>query len=170
MLETYINTGKIKYVFRNFPLTSIHPQAPKAAEAAECAGEQGQYWEMHEAIFESQAEWSGNQNANEVFKGLATTLGLNQAQFDECLDSGAYTAKVDADTMEGVGEGVTGTPAFRINGAALSGAQPFAAFEQQIEFFLAGGKEPEMEVGADSFRSLGDADAPVVVTEFSDYQ
>jgi protein-disulfide isomerase len=141
-----------------------------AAEAAECAGEQGQYWEMHDVLFEQQAQWSGQVDAGTVFKDLAAGLELDQAQFDACLDGGTYTDKVAADLQEGIDEGVTGTPAFRINGAPLSGAQPFAAFQQQIEYFLAGGEAPTLEVEADSYRSLGQADAPVVITEFSDYQ
>jgi protein-disulfide isomerase len=157
-------------VFRNFPLYSIHPQAQKAAEAAECAGEQGKYWDMHHLLFERQAEWSGQPGAEATFKGLAGELGLEQAQFDACLDDGTYTDKVGADYQEGLAAGVTGTPAFRINGMELSGAQPFSAFQQQIEYLLAGGEPPTLEVAADSFRSMGDADAPVVITEFSDYQ
>jgi protein-disulfide isomerase len=157
-------------VFRNFPLYSIHPQAQKAAEAAECAGEQGKYWEMHDSLFEGQESWSGSQDAVNVFKGLAGDLDLDQAQFDACLDDGTYADKVTADYQEGVQEGVSGTPAFRINGIALSGAQPFAAFQQQIEYLLAGGEPPTLEVSADSYRSMGQADAPVVITEFSDFQ
>jgi len=170
MLETYINTGKVRYIFRNFPLYSIHPQAQKAAEAAECAGEQGQYWEMHDLLFGGQESWAGNPDAVTVFKGLAGELSLDQAQFDACLDDGTYADKVAADYQEGVQEGVSGTPAFRINGIALSGAQPFAAFQQHIEYLLAGGEPPTLEVSPDSYRSLGQADAPVVITEFSDFQ
>jgi protein-disulfide isomerase len=157
-------------VFRNFPLYSIHPQAQKAAEAAECAGEQGSYWEMHELLFETQQSWAGSPDAVNTFKGLAGDLELDQAKFDACLDNGDYTDKVTADYQEGVSVGVTGTPAFRINGIALSGAQPFQAFQQQIDYLLAGGQPPTMEVSADSYRSMGRADAPVVITEFSDYQ
>jgi protein-disulfide isomerase len=125
---------------------------------------------MHDAIFESQDQWSGSPGAVETFKRLAGDLGLNQSQFDACLDGGTYADRVAADYQEGVAEGVTGTPAFRINGVALSGAQPFAAFQEQIDYFAAGGEAPSLEVSADSYRSLGDADASVVVTEFSDYQ
>jgi protein-disulfide isomerase len=157
-------------VFRNFPLFSIHPQAEKASEAAECAGEQGAFWEMHDALFDAQDQWAGSPDAEDTFKGLAADLKLDQAQFDACLDEGKYADKVLADYQEGAGLGISGTPAFRINGAAMSGAQPFSAFQQQIEYFLAGGEPPSLEVDADSFRSMGQAEAPVVVTEFSDYQ
>lgn len=125
---------------------------------------------MHEALFDSQGEWSGNQNAQGTFEDLAGELGLDKSEFEACMAEGRYSARVEADMQEGIAEGVTGTPAFRINGAVLSGAQPFEAFQQQIEYYLAGGQEPELEVAADSFRSMGSADAPVVITEFSDFQ
>lgn len=125
---------------------------------------------MHDLIFEGQEQWSGNPNADGTFEEMAGTLGLDKDQFAACLAEGKYTDKVNSDLQEGIAEGVTGTPAFRINGAALSGAQPFAAFQQQIEFYLAGGEPPSLEVDADSYRSIGSADAPVVITEFSDYQ
>jgi protein-disulfide isomerase len=125
---------------------------------------------MHGALFESQGEWSGQQDAEDTFEKLAGDLGLDQAQFAACLDAGTYLDRITVDYQEGVAAGVTGTPAFRINGAAVSGAQPFSAFQQQIDYFLAGGEPPTLEVAADSYRSMGRADAPVVVTEFSDFQ
>ncbi len=169
-MASYVDTGKVRYLFRNYPLQSIHPQAQKAAEAAECAGEQGAYWEMHDLLFTEQGQWSGQSAAVQVFKSLSTELGLDQARFDACLDNGTYTQRVLEDQREGATAGVTGTPGFTINGALLSGAQPFAAFQEQIEYYLAGGIEPTIDVAADSFRSMGDAQAPVVITEFSDYQ
>lgn len=128
------------------------------------------YWEMHDLLFEGQDGWSGQPDAVDTFKGMAGELGLDQAQFDACLDDGTYADRVMADYQEGTAEGVQSTPNFLINGASLSGAQPFAAFQQQIEYYLAGGEPPSLKVAADSFRSLGREDAPVVITEFSDYQ
>ena len=125
---------------------------------------------MHDALFESQEQWSGNPNAEQLFVDLAEELGLDRNAFESCLDSGEYTAKVEADFQEGVAQNVTGTPAFLINGASISGALPFAAFQEQIEYYLAGGEPPTVDIPADSFRSIGEADATVVVTEFSDYQ
>jgi protein-disulfide isomerase len=165
-----VETGLIRYIYRNFPLTQIHPQAQKAAEAAECAGEQGKYWQMHQALFGNQEQWSGNSNAVQVFKALAGDLGVDQTQFDACLDGDKYAAKISEDQQQGIADGVTGTPAFRINGAAISGAQPLATFQEQIDYYLAGGQAPTMEVSPDSYRSMGQTNAPVVVTEFSDYQ
>lgn len=160
----------MQYVFRNFPLYTIHPQATKAAEAAECAGELGVYWEMHDKLFESQGEWSGSSNPEEVFGQLAGELGVDTAEFEACLEEGRYQQQIATDYQLGIADGVSGTPAFVVNGAHMSGAQPFEAFQQQIEYYLAGGESPTLEVDADSFRSMGAGDAPVVVTEFSDYQ
>jgi len=167
-----VNTGQVRYVFRNFPLNSIHPHAQKAAEAAECAGEQGKYWEMHDLLFGGQSQWSGSADAVASFKGMAGELGLDQGEFDSCLDGGNYASNVSADLDEAVAAGLSSTPSFLIDGKTLAGAQPFAAFAQEIEYalFLAGGGTVEMEVGADSYRSLGEPDAPVVVTEFADFQ
>jgi protein-disulfide isomerase len=169
ILSTYVQAGQVRYVFKNFPL-DFHTEAQKAAEAAECAGDQGLYWEMHEALFEGQGRWSGQPGAEEVFKEIAAELELDQGQFDACLDGAKYEDQVLQDLEEGRADGVSSTPAFLINGASFLGAQPFEAFQQQIDYYLAGGEPPSLEVAADSFRSMGQADAPVVITEFSDYQ
>ncbi len=125
--ENYIKTGKVKYVFRDFPL-GFHQNAQKAAEASECADEQGKFWEYHDKLFE-------NQNALEVssLKQYANDLGLNEVEFNNCLDSGEMASEVEKDFTDGSQYGVSGTPAFFINGIELVGAQPYNAFEQIIE-------------------------------------
>ena len=125
VMEKY--AGKVRLVFRHFPL-SFHENAPKAAEAAMCADAQGKFWEMHKELF-------ANQGALTVpdLKKHAATIGLDQAKFDSCLDSGEKKAAVDADTKAGGEAGVSGTPAFFINGKLLSGAQPAAEFEKIID-------------------------------------
>jgi len=122
---------KIRLVFRDLPLPN-HQNAPKAAEAAHCAGEQGKYWEMHAKLF-------ANQRALEVpaLKGYAKDLKLDQAKFDKCLDSGATAALVEASKKAGAEAGVNGTPAFFVNGVLISGAQPFEAFKEVIDAELA---------------------------------
>jgi protein-disulfide isomerase len=129
--DEYISTGKVKLVYRDFPL-SFHPQAQKAAEAAECAGEQGKYFEMHDMIF-------SNQQSIQVadLKGYASVLGLDQNQFDTCLDSGKYESEVKQDFQDGAAAGVSGTPTFFINGVKVVGAQPYSAFKQIIDQQLA---------------------------------
>jgi protein-disulfide isomerase len=160
-------TGKVRYVTKNY---IVHSGAEIAAEAAECAGEQGMYWYMNDLLFTQQSEWSGQATSATLFKQYAGKLGLNQAQFDACLDSNKYADKLAADQKDGQAAKVSGTPTFVINGAPLVGAQPYSAFQQQIEYYLAGGQTPTLIVAADSFRSKGKADAPMVITEFSDFQ
>ncbi len=122
----YIDTGKVKFVFKHFPL-SFHQYAEKAAEAAKCAEEQGKFWEMHDKLYE-------NQDALDVdsLKSYAADLGLDTEQFNDCLDSGKYADDVQSDFNEGVDLGVSGTPTFFINGEKLVGAQPYSVFQQVI--------------------------------------
>jgi len=130
----YIDTGKVKYVHKNYPL-SFHENAQKAAEAAECAKEQNKYWEMHDKLFRNAADL-----AVAKIKGFAKEVGLSQTKFDSCLDTGKYEAKVKKDLSDGMSYGVSGTPAFFINGIAISGAQPYEAFKQIIDAELARSK------------------------------
>jgi len=124
----YIDTGKVKLVYRDFPLTSIHPMALPAAEAAECVHEQGgdeAYFEYHDVLFENSQFLSV-----EGMKQWAQDLGYD---ISDCLDSGQMRSEVQKDLADGQSYGVTGTPGFLINGKLLSGAQPFPAFQQAIE-------------------------------------
>ena len=135
IVEEYVDTGVVRYVFKDFPLYSIHPQATEAAQAARCAREQDAFLEMHDLLFERQPQWGGGQST-EVFIGLAEELGLDSAAFDQCLTSGKFEEAVDTDYNQGVQLGVTGTPAFFINGYGISGAQPYELFEQAVESLL----------------------------------
>jgi protein-disulfide isomerase len=121
----------VKLVFRHFPL-SFHANAAKAAEAAMCADDQGKFWEMHRVLFANQQKLG-----IEDLKAHAATLGLDTAKFNACLDGGGKKAYVDADLKAGAEAGVTGTPAFFINGKMLSGALPFAEFKKVIDAELA---------------------------------
>ncbi len=132
----YIDTGLVYYVFKDFPLTSIHPQAVAASEAARCAGDQNAYVEMHDRLFSSQAQWSGQAGAVDIFIDYASQLGLDQAAFSECMETNKYQAAIQTDLQEGASFGVRGTPAFFINGNFVSGAQPYSAFEQAIDGLL----------------------------------
>lgn len=125
--RAYIETGKVKYVFRHLPL-DFHANAQKASEAVECAGAQGKFWEYHDVLFT-------NQSALDVtsLKKYAGDLGLDTVIFDSCLDSGAMAEEVARDLNEGKGYGVTSTPSFFVNGLKLKGAQPFSAFQELIE-------------------------------------
>jgi protein-disulfide isomerase len=148
LIDGYVKTGKVRYILRNFPLQQIHPLAEKAAEAAECAGDQGKYWEMHERLFK-------NQQALDVkeLPGHAAGLGLDQGKFQQCMDSGKFTAKVMADVADGTRLKVSGTPAFYIGYPddkdpsklkavkLLTGAQPLATFTDALDALLNPAKE-----------------------------
>ncbi|PIN90132.1 hypothetical protein COU57_04520 [Candidatus Pacearchaeota archaeon CG10_big_fil_rev_8_21_14_0_10_32_14] len=132
--KEYIDTGKVKYVLRDFPL-SFHPQAQKAAEAAECAGELGgddAYFKMHDKLF-----GEGVEGGVATFKTYAKTIGIDQKKFDTCLDSGKMAAEVAKDQADGTSYGVQGTPAFFVNGKLISGAQPYSVFKTAIDAELA---------------------------------
>jgi protein-disulfide isomerase len=122
---------KVRLVYRDYPLP-MHPSAPKAAEAAHCAEDQGKYWEMHGKLFANQRELSVDS-----IKGYAKELGLDAGKFAACLDSGEKAKIVEAHRKAGDEAGVSGTPAFFVNGILLSGAQPYEAFKQLIDPELA---------------------------------
>jgi len=143
--KEYVTTGKLRHVFLDMPLEQIHKFAFKAAEAANCAGEQGKYWEMHDRLFE-------NQNRLEPLSSHAEAVGLNVPKFEECLNSGRQAAAIRQDMAEAQKAGVTGTPTFFLaytdpksskikTVRRLTGAQPFVAFKAEIDKLLA--DEPE---------------------------
>ena len=125
MRETY--GDKVRILFRDFPL-QMHAQATKAAEAASCAGDQDKFWEMHDRLFASQAKLQVPD-----LKQHAADLGLQADTFGECLDSGKYASKWQQGLADGTQYGVTGTPAFFINGRPLMGARPFEDFATVID-------------------------------------
>ncbi|MFH1095454.1 MAG: DsbA family protein [Candidatus Micrarchaeota archaeon] len=128
--------GKVRFYFKNFPL-SFHQNAQKAAEAYECALEQGKPWEYHDALFTNgQGDGTGLDTAS--LKQYAAQLGLDTAKFDACLDGGQMASRVAAEQAEGSRNGVSGTPTFFVNGQILVGAQPYSAFKSLIDSQLAG--------------------------------
>jgi protein-disulfide isomerase len=118
-------------VFKDFPLPN-HAQAPKASEAAHCAGEQGKYWEMHDRIFANQQSMGVP-----VLKQHAIALGLNAAAFDQCLDSGKHAASIAEDMKLGESLGVQSTPTIYINGRPVIGAQSYEYFQNVVDEELA---------------------------------
>jgi len=140
----YIDTGKLRYVFRDFPLDSIHPQARKAAEAAHCAGAQGKYWEMHDTLFKNQGALTVDN-----LKAFARDVGLDMDAFNTCLDQGMYAEAVNQHLAAGSQAGINGTPGFFIGKTSaegtleatlIKGAQPITAFRQVIDSLLEGQK------------------------------
>jgi len=123
---------KIRFVWKDFPLTQIHPQAFKAGEAAHCAGDQGKYWELHDVLFNKQSELQPDD-----LKRHALTLGLKTDDFNQCLDSSKYAERVRDGVAEGGQLGVNSTPTVFINGRRFSGAQPYEVFAAAIDEELA---------------------------------
>ena len=144
--QEYIKTGKIKYVFNNMPLEEIHPRALQAAQAAECAGEQGKFWELHDRMF-------ANQNALSPadLTSQAKAIGLDMSKFSQCLESGRTSAAVRAGLEQAASMGIEGTPAFVIGLidpknprdpnikilGLIGGAQPYPVFKAALEKALA---------------------------------
>lgn len=128
--KEYIKTGKVNFVYRDFPL-SFHKHAQKSAEAAECANEQGKFWEYHDILYGNQSDWSSE--GIPKLKEYAKKLNLDTKKFDDCLDSGKYFQEVQKDFSDGQKYGVSGTPTFFINGIKLVGAQPYETFKRIIE-------------------------------------
>jgi protein-disulfide isomerase len=149
LVKNFVDTGKLKYVMREFPL-AMHPNAKGAAQAALCAGDQDQYWQMHDKMFENQRKL-----AVENLKAFAAELELDTAAFDACLDDGKYAKQVSDDLTSGGRMGITGTPAFVLgltdpkdpNKAKvtefISGAQSLEKFTQVIENLLKQAEEGE---------------------------
>jgi len=131
----YVDNDKIKYLIRDLPLP-FHGNAHAAAQAARCAGDQDAYWEMHDALFEGQQEWS-NGDPREVFAGYAQELSLSSGEFESCLDSEKYKQAVDDDLALASQVGASGTPTFIINGKVVVGAQPYSVFQTTIDEALA---------------------------------
>lgn len=129
IFETYPN--KVKLVFRNYPLP-FHENAEPAAQASLCANEQGKFWEFHDKLFANQEKLTLTD-----LKQYAANLGLDTNKFNSCLDSNKYKETVQKDTKDGQAVGVSGTPAFFINGRLVTGAQPFENFKKIIDEELA---------------------------------
>ena len=131
LIDTY--GDQIRFVYRDFPLESIHSNANSAAQAANCANEQGVFWDYHDKLF-SMEQGLGN----EAYLEYASQLDMDEAAFQECIGSGRYQDEVQSDFEFAANLGVRSTPTFFINGIAVVGAQPFEIFQQVIERELAG--------------------------------
>jgi protein-disulfide isomerase len=144
LLKSFVDTGKLKYVLKEFPLQKLHPLAPRTAMAAQCAGDQQQYWSMHALLFQNQTSVGMDD-----LKAFADSLDLDSERFMNCMEEGRFAERIRADFDLGVSAGVRGTPFFylgRVDETApdvvtveryLYGAQPYETFQQVIEGFLA---------------------------------
>ncbi|MBI2099521.1 thioredoxin domain-containing protein [Candidatus Uhrbacteria bacterium] len=123
--------SRVRFIFRDFPLEDIHPRARGAAIAANCAGAQGKFWQMHDKIFQHADALTDSDMA-----GYAEEIGLNLKEFNVCLLNDPAKAEIDADMADGVALGVTGTPTFFINGQKIEGAIPRAVFDKLLNASL----------------------------------
>lgn len=120
--EQLINTGKVRWRYRDFPLP-VHRYSRFAAHAAQCAGEQGRFWEMHDQLF-SHHQWAQTgKDPSALFRDLAKTIGLDQPRYDTCMTAGRYASRIEFSRQEGDKVGVNGTPTFYINGKVFTGSR-----------------------------------------------
>ena len=143
LIKDYIDTGKVRFIMREYPIDHLHPRATAASQAVLCAGDQGNYWGMHDAMFADQRA-----NTDEDFQGMASDLGLDVDAFNACMESDKFAEQIRAHQSEGQGLGVSGTPSFVVgltdpddpNKVNLTkfirGAQPLQAFQSAIDELL----------------------------------
>jgi len=124
--------GQIRLVYRHLPLTTIHPDAFSAAEAAMCAGDQNAYWQYHDMLF------TGTLLGTDIYTQYAQDLGLDMTVFESCITEHKYQSAIETDSDFALNMGVRSTPTFFINGLAVVGAQPLDVFQQVIDKELAG--------------------------------
>lgn len=132
----YVQTGKIHWVFINFPLP-MHPNSVPAAEVAMCAARQGKFWPVHDLLFRNQKVWAPLQAPAEYFLTFADSASLDRAAFQTCLSTSATRAEVESDAAAAVRTGATSTPSFYIEGGILPGAQPVAVFRPILDSIYA---------------------------------
>lgn len=137
--KEYIETGKVRMIYKDFAF--LGPESSAAGEAAECAKDQGKYWEYHDALFNKEVadglENNGNLSSS-ALKALASDIGLDRGQFDSCVDSRKYKSEVEKDYKDGQAIGVRATPTLFINGQKIEGALPYDIFKEIIEVALKG--------------------------------
>ncbi len=138
----YVHTGKVRLVYRDLPLSNIHPGALLAAHAARCAADQGAFWPMHARLFAGQeaGEWGSGGSADlTTFVRYADELRLDRAALRACIESGQHAGQIDADMQAARDYGINSTPVFLVNGAPVIGAQSFAVWKRRLDEMLSGG-------------------------------
>jgi len=133
----YVKTGKVRMAYLNYPLSSIHPNARAAAEAAMCASVQGRFWQLHESLFHSQSRWESQPNPLPTFDSLAVAAGVNARAWRDCMSSHATAKLIDADRDRSRNAGVRSTPTFFIGDRKFEGAYPTDSFRVAIDSALA---------------------------------
>ena len=134
--KEYINTGKVRWIFINYPIAQRHPNAVPAAEFAMCAAKQGKFWPAHDRIYQTQAEWAELPDAGPFFAAQIATLRLNREQMLGCLERSETLPLIRQDAEGAVRSGARSTPSFYIEGGMMSGAQPIAVFRRVLDSVL----------------------------------
>lgn len=136
LVNEYVRTGKIKVAYINYPL-SQHRNAIPTAEGAMCAGAQGKFWEYHDKLFDAQAEWAPMADPKPILNSIATAVGVNNAAWKQCLDSGKMRPLIDADQSRSQAAGVRSTPSFLIGNQVFLGSQPLDALRPALDSAIA---------------------------------
>ena len=131
--KEFIATGKVRWIFINYPLPSIHENAVAAAEFGACAAQQKRFWPAHDMLYETQEKWARLKNPGPYFVSTIASLGLNRDTMIKCLESGATRALVRSDAQGATRSGAKSTPSFYIEGGMMEGAQPIAVFRQVLD-------------------------------------
>lgn len=134
--RAYVDSGKVRLAYVNFPL-SMHHNAMPAAETAMCAAAQGKFWPLHDALFSTQVQWEKLPAPQQLFDSLASAAGADMGAFHKCVSAHLMKATIDADIDRATKAGVESTPTFLIGGTMVTGAQPLAVFRQVLDSALA---------------------------------
>ncbi len=129
----YIKTGKVRWVYVNFPIPSLHPNAVPAAQAAMCSANQGAFWPVHDLLFLHQDKWGPLVEPGEFMVTLADSVGIDRALLAECLQTQATLPQIQVDAQGAVKAGATSTPTFYIEGGLLVGAHPVEVFRMVLD-------------------------------------
>ncbi len=135
--KEYIATGKVRWIFINYPLTSLHPNAVPAAEFAACAAKQGRFWPAHDRVYATQDQWKDLKNPGPFFVSQIAALGLRRDPMVTCLERGETRAMIRSDAEGSARSGAKSTPSFYIEGGILAGAQPIEVFRQVLDSIVA---------------------------------
>jgi protein-disulfide isomerase len=150
-----VNAGQMRFRYIDFPL-DMHKNTWNASRAAACADEQGKFWEMHDAIYQTQDRWNGETTSNpdKFFKGLAKQIGLKQDQFDECVDSKKYQAKIQAHHKIALDRHVNATPTFYIGSKKIEGFVGYDEFKSEVEKAVAASGKAPAAAGGDTAKGV----------------
>jgi protein-disulfide isomerase len=141
--DRLVETGRLRWRYRDWPIDQLHPNARVAAHAAACANDQGKYWEMHDALFGGQAQWTRRKNAPSIMRGYARDLALNLDEYDQCMQSAMYAGRIQASYDEGSKLGVGSTPTFLIDGRLYPGVLASDSIRKLVDRLTAAATTPQ---------------------------